>query len=182
MINRDRHDEALRVLTRLHRNKEDPDNLFAHREYLQIREQHDEDEQNKATWAQIWTVPSYRRRQLVGIFIMFGSQLTATLIVSVYNPILYAGLGYGSVMQLVLTGCWANITIIGNTICAFIVDRMGRVLGLKIGWIGNVVAMIGICASLAQYEKTGSQGAAIAGVFFLYVQIAMYATFIDAIT
>ncbi|EXJ66968.1 uncharacterized protein A1O5_09614 [Cladophialophora psammophila CBS 110553] len=55
---------------------------------------------------------------------MFESQMTATLLASVYNPVLYASLGYGTVMQLLLTEMWANITIIGNTFCAFTVDRM----------------------------------------------------------
>lgn len=72
----------MRVLTRLHRNKDDPDNTFARREYLQIKEQHDEDERSKVTWVQMVTVPSYRKRTAVATFIMFASQLTATLVVS----------------------------------------------------------------------------------------------------
>ena len=72
----------MRVLTRLHRNKDDPDNTFAHREYLQIKEQHDEDEGNKVTWKDMFIIPSYRKRTLVAAFIMFASQLTATLVVS----------------------------------------------------------------------------------------------------
>ncbi|KAK6373981.1 hypothetical protein LTS17_007951 [Exophiala oligosperma] len=182
LINKDRHDDALKSLVRLHRSKADPDNVFAHREYLQIKEQHDEDERNQVTWSQMWTVPSYRRRSAVGFFIMFASQLTATLLVSVYNPILYASLGYGTVMQLLFTGIWANITIIGNTINAFTVDRMGRVLALKIGWIGDACAMIGMVVSLAQFEKTGSRAAAISAIAFLYLHIAMYAGFVDVTT
>jgi hypothetical protein len=72
----------LRAMIRLHRHKTDPDNVFARREFLQIREQHDEDEKTKVTWVQMWTVPSYRKRSLVAAFIMFSSQLTATLVVS----------------------------------------------------------------------------------------------------
>lgn len=100
----------------------------------------------------------------------------------VYNPILYASLGYGTVMQLLFTGIWANITIIGNTINAFTVDRMGRVLALKIGWIGDACAMIGMVVSLAQFEKTGSRAAAISAIAFLYLHIAMYAGFVDVTT
>jgi hypothetical protein len=72
----------MRVLTRLHRNKDDPDNTFAHLEYLQIKEQHDEDEVSKVTWTQMVTIPSYRKRTIVAAFIMFASQLTGTLVVS----------------------------------------------------------------------------------------------------
>ena len=101
---------------------------------------------------------------------------------TVYNPILYGSLGYDVPMQLIFTGIWANFTIIGNTICAFTVDRMGRVLALKLGWIGCACAMIGIVGSLAIFEKTGSRSAAVAAIVFLYFHIIIYALFIDATT
>ena len=75
-----RNEEAVRVLERLHRDGSDPEHHFAHREYAQIKEQHEEDEKNKVTWKQMWTVPSYRRRTALAAFIMFGSQMTITLI------------------------------------------------------------------------------------------------------
>jgi hypothetical protein len=59
---------------------------------------------------------------------------------------------------------------------------MGRTLALKIGWIGNALALIGIVVSLAMFEKTASRSAAISTIFFLYVQIIVYATFVDATT
>ena len=85
-------------------------------------------------------------------------------------------------MQLLLTGIWANITIIGNTICAFTVDKNGRVRNLKIGWTGDLFAMIGIIVSLARFQATGSHASAIAAVAFLYLHIAFYALFVDATT
>lgn len=85
-------------------------------------------------------------------------------------------------MQIIFTGIWAIFTIIGNTICAFTIDRMGRCLALKIGWAGNATAMIGIVVSLAMFERHGSRSAAISAIFFLYVQIIVYATFVDATT
>lgn len=198
MINKDRHDEAMQSLIRYHRSKDDPDNTLALAEYRQIKAQHEEDEKEKVTWKQMFTVPTYRRRAGVAAFVMIGSQMTATLLVSgsflfctgsltltprlVYNPILYGSLGYGVPMQIIFTGIWANFTIIGNTICAFTIDRMGRCLALQIGWIGNACAMIGIVVSLARFEKSGSRAAAISAIFFLYVQIIVYATFIDATT
>jgi hypothetical protein len=82
VVSKERHDQALQVLSRLHRDKRDPDHVFAHQEYCQIKEQHDEDESNKATWKQMWTVKSYRRRGFLSFFVMFGSQMTAILIAS----------------------------------------------------------------------------------------------------
>lgn len=100
MVNKERYNEALQVLSRLHRNKNDPDHAFAHQEYRQIREQHEEAEKSKATWTQMWTVKSYRRRSLLSFFVMFGSQMTAILIASskydlVYNAPVYSPTNHG---------------------------------------------------------------------------------------
>ncbi|KAI1617377.1 general substrate transporter [Exophiala viscosa] len=182
LVNKGRHDQALQVLLRLHRDHNDPDHIFAHQEYRQIQEQHEEDENNKATWSQMWTVTSYRRRCFLSILVMFGSQMTAILIASIYNPLLLSGLGYGIVMQLVLTGVWSLVAVVGNTLCAFTVDRLGRVLAFKLGWIFSGIGVIGICASLSIYRITGSRSAGIAGVFFLYWHIFSYAVFVDPTT
>jgi hypothetical protein len=50
VVNQDRFDDAVQVLKRLHRHKKDPDSILAHREYLQIMEQHVEEKENKAAW------------------------------------------------------------------------------------------------------------------------------------
>jgi hypothetical protein len=95
---------------------------------------------------------------------------------------LLAGLGYGVVMQLVLTGVWSVVAVFGNTFCALIVDRMGRVLAFKLGWMFSGIGVAGICASLSIFGKTGSRSAGIAGVFFLYWHIFSYALFVDPTT
>ncbi len=100
----------------------------------------------------------------------------------VYNPVLYASLGYGTAMQLVFTGIWANITIIGNTICAFTIDKLGRVNNLKLGWTGDLLAMVGIVVSLARFSANGTRASAISAIAFLYLHIACYALFVDATT
>lgn len=82
VVNRNRLDEALKSLIRFHRNRDDPDNIYIHREFLQIKAQHDEDEENQVTWLQMFTVPSYRKRALLGFFICGGSMFTATMLLS----------------------------------------------------------------------------------------------------
>lgn len=85
-------------------------------------------------------------------------------------------------MQLVLTGVWSAVAVVGNALCAFTIDRVGRVLAMKLGWIFSGIGVIGICASLSIYGKTGARSAGIAGVFFLYWHIFSYALFVDATT
>lgn len=104
------------------------------------------------------------------------------MLFSVYNPTLLAGLGYGVVMQLVLTGVWSTVAVLGNALCALVIDRMGRVLALQLGWITSGIGVVGICVSLAVYGQNGSRSAGIAGVFFLYWHIFAYALFVDPTT
>lgn len=85
-------------------------------------------------------------------------------------------------MQLVLTGVWSTVAVAGNGLCALFIDRMGRVLALKLGWILSGLGVVGICISLAVYGNTGSRSAGIAGVFFIYWHIFAYAAFVDPTT
>lgn len=85
-MNKGRYDEALHVLSKLHADKSDPGYTFAHQEFRQIKEQHEDEERNKTTWIQMWTIKSYRRRSFLSFFVMFGSQMTAILIASRTSP------------------------------------------------------------------------------------------------
>jgi hypothetical protein len=55
-------------------------------------------------------------------------------------------------------------------------------LALKIGWIGDAIALIGECAALSTFERTGSHAAAVASVLFLFLHIALFAFNIDVTT
>jgi hypothetical protein len=72
----------VKSLIRYHRSKHDTDNELALAEYRQIKAQHDEDEKEKVTWKQMFTTSTYRRRAGVAAFVMIGSQMAATLLVS----------------------------------------------------------------------------------------------------
>lgn len=64
----------------------------------------------------------------------------------------------------------------------FTIDYIGRVNALKIGWIGDAVSLIGECIALSIFERTGSEGTAVASVFFLFSHIALFAFNIDVTT
>lgn len=87
MISRQRADEALRVVQRLHRDETDPDDVFAFREYQQIKQQYEIDKSNEVTWKEMFSRPSYRKRMIIGAIVMFGSQTTGTTVIaSAYWP------------------------------------------------------------------------------------------------
>jgi Sugar (and other) transporter len=66
LITQQRNEQALQVLTNLHNSPNDPDNTFAHEEYVQIRKQIELEAQHKQS---IWSAlkqPSMRKRFAIG--------------------------------------------------------------------------------------------------------------------
>ncbi|KAK5451746.1 hypothetical protein LTS15_008006 [Exophiala xenobiotica] len=182
LISRGRAEEALKIVQRLHRDETDPEDVFAFREYQQIKQQYEIDKHNEVSWKEMFVRGSYRKRVIIGAIVMFGSQTTGTTVIANYGPELYSALGFGTTMQLLFSGCYASLALCGNFFNAFTIDYIGRVNALKIGWIGDAIALIGECAALSTFERTGSHAAAVASVFFLFLHIALFAFNIDVTT
>ena len=81
LLQQDRPDEALAVLTRLHVSKEDPSGHEAKREFYQMRKQLELDRQIKANTGEfeVFMTPSNRKRALFAYGLMFGNQFTGIL-------------------------------------------------------------------------------------------------------
>lgn len=82
VISRDRSEEALEIVKKLHQDPSDPDNIFAFREYQQIRQQFEIDRRSAVSWTQMFTKSSYRKRMIIGFIVLFGSQTTATTVIA----------------------------------------------------------------------------------------------------
>jgi hypothetical protein len=82
VISRARSEEALRIVQRLHHDETDPHNIFAYREYQQIRQQYEIDKQNEISWKEMFVKPSYRKRLIIGFTVMFASQTTGTTVIN----------------------------------------------------------------------------------------------------
>lgn len=82
VISRDRSEEALVIVRKLHRDPNDPDDTYAFREFQQIRQQYEIDRQNAVSWAQIFARPSYRKRMIIGFIVLFGAQTTGTTVIA----------------------------------------------------------------------------------------------------
>ena len=76
----------MKVIRRLHHASGVDNDAFVQREVLQIQEQHQIAQTNQVGWKEMLTVPSYRKRLLIGVFVMFCSQFTATMIVASMAP------------------------------------------------------------------------------------------------
>jgi hypothetical protein len=82
LISRQRQEEALTVIQKLHRDKDDPDNTFAIREFEQIKQQYMIDRENEVSWLNMFTKKSYRKRLIIGFIVMFASQTTGTTVIN----------------------------------------------------------------------------------------------------
>ena len=82
MISQERPDEALSIILRLHKDDNDPENLFAFREFEQIKQQYNIDKENEVSWKEMFMKKSYRKRLIIGFIVMFASQTTGTTVIN----------------------------------------------------------------------------------------------------
>ncbi|KAK5047302.1 hypothetical protein LTR84_006824 [Exophiala bonariae] len=125
---------------------------------------------------------SLRKRCIIGFLTMFGAQCTATIVINNFGPMLYGSLGFGTVAQLGIQAGWVSTAPFGNLINAMIVDRVGRVRLLLIGFTGCMLALVGECITVSIFQNTGSRGAASGAVFFLFAHIVVFVLCVDATT
>lgn len=81
-MERDRGEECLAVLHKIHADASDPGGEFAQREYDQIRNQITYEKGLPSSWGSIFTIPSYRKRLFVGFGCMFFAQCTGTQVIN----------------------------------------------------------------------------------------------------
>lgn len=81
-MERDRGEECLAVLRKIHADASDPDGEFAQLEYNQIRQQITYEKGLPSSWASIFKIPSYRKRLFVGFGCMFFAQCTGTQVIN----------------------------------------------------------------------------------------------------
>lgn len=170
LLQQDRHEEALAVLLRLHRSKEDPEGHEAKREFYQMRKQLELDRSlvPKAGAFELFRTPSNRKRALFAFGLLFGNMFTGILVITNYSVIIYEQIGLTGYMPLLLIGVFVLITFPLNVLTAFIIDRVGRRKLLVIGLSGCLIANIFECALQASYLKSKNQAGLNACIFFIF--------------
>ncbi|RGP78260.1 hypothetical protein FLONG3_3575 [Fusarium longipes] len=183
LIQHDRNDDALAVLTRIHHDAQDPDGHFAVTEFHLIREQCTIDNANgPVTYRELLTNRGNLKRITLGFLTMAGAQCTGTIVINNYGVVLYSGVGYTGRAAIALTAGWVTVGVPGNIITSLFIDRIGRIKFMIIGYTGIIIALIGEIIVLALLEKKQSFGLNAAAIFFLYLHIAFFSSCIDAST
>jgi hypothetical protein len=182
VIENGNHEAAHKVLKRVHHSANDSSDTFAEKEFLQIQNQLGYERTLPSSWKSIATVPQYRKRAFLGFGTLFTGQMTGTLVLNNYGPTLYASLGYGPGIALVITGAWISWGFFMNIANAILLDIFGRKWLMSVGLMGCAVSLLGEIIMLALYEGTTNRGGNIAAVFFIFLHLGFYGSCVDAST
>jgi MFS family permease len=102
------------------------------------------------------------------------------LIIANYGVLLYVSLGMKTYMPLLLSALWVTLSFPGNVFTAFFIDRIGRRIFLLTGLGGILITLACECAMQAQYLGTTNEAGQRAAVFFIFLFIFFWSTFVDA--
>jgi MFS family permease len=122
----DRKDEAWEVLRKLHYDPTDPAEEAAHAEFQQIVLQVEFDKQQPVSYWNMFKIPTWRRRSLISVFLMFATQCTGALGIGNFQIILYTSLGLKGWLPLLFYCMYTIVGTVPNFISAAIMDRVGR--------------------------------------------------------
>ncbi|KAL2842007.1 general substrate transporter [Aspergillus pseudoustus] len=186
LVMQDRFDEALAVIKRLHRTKEDANNILATSEFHQIKSQvelsrHQAANSNSSSLLRLLSTPSTRKRAIIAFFVMFNNQFTGILVLNNYLVLLLSALGLSGYLPLLLSAIYVLATFPGNIFCGLYVERFGRRTFTLIGLVGIVVVLSVEAALQAQFLGTSNRAAQNAAIVFLFlVATPFWSFFLDA--
>ena len=133
LVSKGRDEKALAILCKLHRDPDDVEDRFAHRELRLIRSQLEVDRTlitEHGQW-QLFTIPTYRRRSILGFVLMMGGQNIGVLVINNYNTLLYESLGLTNMQALVVGAAYNTWAAFANMGGATVSDRLGRRKALR---------------------------------------------------
>lgn len=182
LVDRDRKEEALRILCRLHPDQEaGAKHIKAREEFYQMSQQSLLDRtmtERLGKWA-LFTQPTYRKRLFCGMLTFFLCQSTGVLVINNFQVLLYNGLGLYDSIPLLLYAVYLTWAAFLNVVSQVLQDRFGRVNLLLVGLIGTSLSIACETAMVAEYSGTTNRVGNGFGVFFLFLFVTFFATFLD---
>ncbi|CEN59947.1 hypothetical protein ASPCAL02388 [Aspergillus calidoustus] len=186
LVMQDRLDEALEVVKRLHRTKEDANDTLSTSEFHQMKNQielsrRQRESESESSRFQLVKTASNRKRVLIAFFMMFNNQFTGILVLNNYLVILFSALGLSGYWPLLLSAIYVFLTFPGNIFCGLYVERFGRRTFTLIGLIGIIVVLSVEAALQAEYLGTNNRTAQNVAVLFIFlVATPFWSFFLDA--
>ncbi|GAB7364281.1 hypothetical protein MBLNU230_g4826t2 [Neophaeotheca triangularis] len=183
LVQQDRHEDALKVLAKLHGDED-----MAGQELSQIRQQlHFERTQGSVSWAQ--SVKSmfrrrYIRRTSLAVFLVTMGELSGAEIIQNFQNTFYDAVGFTGQTALLISGVYGMMGIFGAIFYLTVVaDRWPRRITL---WAGEIVLMIMLVICMALSAEFGADGptdneaGARASIAFIFLFSFFYAVFFNA--
>jgi hypothetical protein len=133
LVSKGQDERALNILCKLHHDPNDIEDQFAHRELRLIKSQLEVDLTlitEHGQW-QLFTIPTYRRRSILGFVLMMGGQNIGVLVINNYNTLLYESLGLTNMQALVVGAGYNTWAAFANMGGATVSDRLGRRKALR---------------------------------------------------
>ena len=150
-MEKDRHEEALATLHKLHDDGTDATKEYVELEFREIRDVINADRtNNQITWSSIFRKPSWRRRLLLGCGVQAFGPLSGINVINYYGPRIYGILGISTQQSLMIIGISGALSIIYCTIGLWLLDRVGRVKPLIVSAGGCALALV-VNAALSQH-------------------------------
>ncbi|KIW41719.1 uncharacterized protein PV06_07249 [Exophiala oligosperma] len=170
-----KHDEAWKVISKIHYDPEDVGDASAARaEYTQIVRQVEYDKESSTSMLQIFKRPTWRRRAFLAMFILFASQSTGVFGIANYLPIIVGSMGETGVMPLVLYGVYTTTGTLMVLVVISVLDRVGRRTMFLIGFPGMALCLLAEAVLQWKYLGTTSSGGNAACILFIFVYIVFY--------
>ncbi|KAK3640165.1 hypothetical protein LTR56_005577 [Elasticomyces elasticus] len=167
-----KNDEAWAVIQQIHRDPNDPTDTAAHAEYTQIIRQVAFDKTQKSGYIQMFTRPSWRRRSLLAMFLMFASQATGVNSIAYYLVVIFPTLGLTGSASLITYAVYAVVGTVAAFVAIFSIDAFGRRTLFLVGF--PILALDLLAEALLQWkflattDKAGN-GACVAIIFLFIV-------------
>lgn len=188
LVVQERHEEALRVLEKLHgfnsgESEDDEEVPFYKREFNQIEAQIRLEQENPQLGiVAILRRPSYRKRLAIILFFFLFQQLTAIIPLQNYQVILYTSLGLGGKIPLILVGVWGSLGVMFACGGAFFFDRIGRRKSFFISMSGVLVGSVMLVIFWARYEKSGNTNKTLGdlALWSMFVYLVGYAWILNS--
>lgn len=105
---------------------DDPLEEASQAEFQQIVLQVEHDKKENVTFWKMFTVPSWRRRSLVAMFLLYATQCTGILAIGNYQLLLYNSLGLTDWLPLLFYCIYTIIGTAPNFVSSALMDRLGR--------------------------------------------------------
>ncbi|EXJ67376.1 uncharacterized protein A1O5_09389 [Cladophialophora psammophila CBS 110553] len=169
-----RHEEARKVLRRLHDDHANP--LFWEREYAQMVAQLEHERRETAGVNSFHMFTNWRElhRALLAVVGLTSLQTNGAQTIFIFQSILYASLGYSTGKILLMACFFQLLCIVGGIGNILAIDWLGRRILMMSGLIGLSVVLGAFMACVAEFEKTGNTAWGKAGVAMVMIYIWFY--------